>query len=195
MQARAYLAAATILVCVCAAQAENVNVTVSLDNTTINVAGTTTLHVYGQTASGTAGDGIVSWDVDLTVGNTTVAGLGLPVTLGSSWDHIGGQSSTGTWSSPTLDAIYDLAGSGTERGVGSPVELFSATISGLALGTSTLTIQADYFIGADFTTVVGLNDDAGVYTSASTTLTVVPEPVSVSLLALGAMVLVRRRRK
>jgi len=176
-------------------QASVIDVTVSASKSTIGIGETATLSVFGQLKPGyaAAGNGIFGWDVDLRLSDPSILGI-LPATLDrSGWTGTPSTSSSGTVKSWGLDAIYDTGEGSSSLGVGGPVGLFSVQFTGLALGTTTFTVEPDMVTGADFVTWLG--NTGGDYSAASQTITVTPEPATVSLLGLGALALFRRRAK
>lgn len=186
------LGLATVLLC-SVARGAVILVTVA-SPITIDVGQTATLTVYGQVAgpSATPGNGVFAWDVDLRVGDPNVVSILAGTVDRSGWTGDGFTSSSGTVRSWGLDAIYDTGEGSDSLGLAGPVRLFSVEFRGLAPGETTLTIQPDATVGADFVTWKG--DLGGDYSRASLTVTVVPEPATSALLALGAAVAVARPR-
>jgi len=181
-----------------------VDVTVSASKSTIGIGETATLSVFGQLKPGyaAAGNGIFGWDVDLRVADPTIVGLD-PATLlrpgepprvdAKVWTSNALTSSHGTAKPWGVNAVYDTGEDRADLGLSSRVELFSIQFTGLALGTSTLTVEPDITTGADFVTWLG--NTGGDYSGASQGITVTPEPATISLLGLGILALLHRRKR
>lgn len=160
------------------------------------VGETRTLLVFGQLKPGAAnaGNGIFSWDVDLRIGDTGVIGLLTDTVDRNGWTNFSATSSDGTPTAWGLDAIYDTGETDTEKGVGSPVRLFSVEFTALAVGESSLTIEPDNTVGADF--ITWNTETSGDYSGASVQINVlVPEPASIIFLATSALSLLWLWRK
>ncbi len=202
MRQRIGLASAFILVCTTFAQAMVVDVTTSVDapivngKYEVNVGKTHTLSVFGQLkpADADPSNGIFGWNVDLRVGDPGIIGLLVDTVDRSGWDNEDLTSSSGTPVAWGIDAIYDTSFFDDAKGLSGPVLLFSVDFEALTTGITSLGIEPDYTTGADF--LAHLEGGGGDYSAASATINVVPEPVSLSLLAAGtlALLLIWRRR-
>lgn len=151
-----------------------------------------TLSVFGQLKESAASsdNGIFSWDVDLRVGDTSVLSLLTATVDRTGWEKNPSTSSSGTPTTWGLNAIYDAAVSNTELGIGTPVRLFSVNFTAAKRGLSTLAIQPDDTIGADFFTWTSDSSSpvvAGDYSLATATINVVPEPNSLFLIIAAAL--------
>ncbi|MGD8454417.1 MAG: hypothetical protein PVJ57_21600 [Phycisphaerae bacterium] len=123
-------------------------------------------------------ESVVGWGIDLALDEPGYADW-IDTVIGSAWDP-----------SDTLD--HDgLAGLRLPPGVGGDVLLATVTFAGIAPGTTTLTLST------------GPEEDEGFLLEAGDwvteaeflpgTLTVVPEPTALTLLALAALTTLRRR--
>lgn len=163
------------------------------------VGETRTLSVFGQLKPGSAnaGNGIFSWDVDLRIGDTGILDLLNDTLDRDGWTNFPATSSDGTPTVWGLDAIYDSGETNTEMGVGSPVQLFSINFTALTVGESSLTIEPDDTIGADF--ITWNTETGGDYSDASVPINaLVPEPASIIFLASSVSTLLwfwRKRSK
>ena len=184
-----------------------VDVTVAATQNTIAINGTTTLTVYGQVKpaySGVPQNGIFSWDVTLQNGNKNFLQILSGTVSRTGWENAaypGSSPGTINATNGNLEVIYDNDpfGSAKTLGLTSPVALFSVDIKGLALGTTSLTVQYDLTAGYDFElwqSGIGENTyRSGDYSLASKSITVTPEPATMALLAIGAVGLLARRRR
>ena len=185
------------LMCSTSAKADvAIDVTTSPNgNHEMYVGETHTLSVFGQLKPGAAnaGNGIFSWDVDLRIGDTGIINLLTDTLDRIGWTNNEFTSSDGMPTAWGLDAIYDTWETDTEMGVNSSVRLFSIDFIALAVGESSLTIEPDNTVGADF--ITWNTETGGDYSNASVMISVVPEPASIILLASSALALLWLWRK
>ena len=141
---------------------------------TVAVGDTVTVDIKG-----TFDESVVTWGLDLTVGDPTYAAW-INTAIGVDWDV-----------TDTLD--HDgLSGMRFATGVAGDVLLATLTFEGLAEGVTTLTLSS------------GPEEDEGILLEmgglatnvqfAPATLTVVPEPGSLALLGFGALAALLRKR-
>ena len=184
-----------ILMCSISAQADvAIDVTTSPNgNYEMYVGEIHTLSVFGRLKLPNAGNGIFSWDVDLRIGDTGIIGLLTDTLDRIGWTNNEFTSSDGMPTAWGLDAIYDTGEADTEMGVNSSVRLFSINFIALAVGESSLTIEPDNTVGADF--ITWNTETGGDYSNASVMISVVPEPASIIVLASSALALLWLWRK
>lgn len=133
-------------------------------------------------------DRVIGWGIDLAIDDGAIAGLvGAPV-IGADFDPV---------FAPDGDGLAGLAPTPPGVGVwGDDVVLATVVFQGLALGTTGLTLGDDN--PADLTEGFAVEPPpTGVFANVvynAGSLTVVPEPASLALLALGGLVAIRRRR-
>jgi len=194
----AFLAISAILLVpslVLAVTISSVNVTVSSSQSTIGIGETATLTVYGQVKSAyyATGNGIIGWDVDLNLADPSLIQILSGTLSRTGWTNNPSTSSSGTAMSWGIDAIYDTGESSSTLGLTSPVQLFSVDFKGLAQGSTNFSVSADTKAGTDFLTWNG--NTGGDYSNASIPITVTPEPATLTLLALGGLAMLARRRR
>lgn len=207
---RLWLALAGGLVCAGFAQAEAIDVTVSVDapfdgeKYTVVLGNTHKLSVFGQVKPEAVDEGkdngIFGWDVDLRVGDANILEF-LRATMDPprwtnrppDWTGNPDTSSDGTPMSWGIDAIYDTGEDDKALGVESPIQLFSIPFKGISLGESGMTIEFDDTTGTDF--VTWDDDIGGDYSAAVAQIRVVPEPASMSLLGVAALMLIPALRR
>ena len=138
------LALAAVLGSAFRSHAQAVSVTMSLDNPTISISQTSTLHVYAQVIPSlrTNADRIFSWYINVLNTNGTVAGCNWSLMQKTASDQDPQTSSTGVSQGSNRVGIYDtflnLPGAGTSN----RVELLSVPVTGLAVGTTLFQVQA-----------------------------------------------------
>ncbi len=179
-----------------------INVTLVADSPVIGIGQQTQVHVWAQGSGGglaaLGGSVVASGDAALE----TVAGSFSFVPSFLSWEQydpgdgsqlfppaVGAAGVNGGWSGfgsmqtalPLDEGFARLAA----------VEIASYTVEGLALGTVSLS-----FVGGEFGNFMPLecNESLALGTLTGATITVVPEPVTLALLAVGGLAMVRRRR-
>ena len=187
----------------------NVEFKIDATDYAIGVGDETTISIYARVVGGGAGNGIISWGLDLVptvAGVVTVTGSNLlepsPVEPFS--------ASNGIMNLDPSDALFDgallsIAASTLEithdAGIGDFTKLAEVTVEGKATGDFTYNLQAwdttgFYAYTADFTEYnIG---NAGPYSidflSGNNDFTVTPEPCSLTILAILTGMVVRKRR-
>jgi len=180
--------AATVLLAAGPARAAAVQVTLAADDLYLHVGETTTISVMGQIQWPTGeDDGIGAFDVDLILSDACVLSL-VPGSVNRPDTYAGSDGSPMPFGLDAVTGAY-LARS---YGVYGPRTLFTAEVEAAAAGECMVAVGPDYTWGADF--VLWESGSVLAFYSAGATIEVVPEPGTSSLLALGALALLRRRR-
>jgi hypothetical protein len=185
--------------CVCAtgASAAHVAVSMTVDDPVLNLAETTTLHVFAQVTDGVPNNGIFGYALNVLMDVGGVVGVNSATQLGAPDPGFG---SPGTLNATGLHNVVG-AGSGfffdQNRGIGTPYELLALQIEGLAVGqtdfaASVAEVAGDYGAPTGFM----LQEPGIILTTDFGTalpITVIPEPGSMALLTLAGLAAVRRR--
>lgn len=168
---------------------------------------TVTVWAWVDSAYGTVGNGLDTWQLDLDVDTTGVVGItGVSLIAPDPDPAWSGYFSintpmTGEASSVAVNQV--TIGASSETGIGGYSEIFSFEIEAIAEGVVTYTIDGDeagwfaYLSNGDwFENSAGA--DGGVYFDAAVSdnvFTVVPEPCSLMIMSgLSVLALGRRRR-
>lgn len=181
-------------VCPTPTSAATVRVYCQADKDQLAVGETAVITVTADVGSpASSSDGLFTFDLDLILGDPAV----LSVTPGSvdrpdvDDDSFGGSDGTlASWGLDTIAGGYWA----TDYGIDEDKVLFTVEVEALAVGTCAVSAGPDVeLFGDDF--VLGETASPEVdYSSASRSITVVPEPASLGLASLAFVVLVQRRR-
>ena len=181
--------AATVLLTVSPARAVTVQVSLAADDLYLLMGETTTISVTGQ-IQWPAGedDGIGTFDVDLILNDSCVLSV-VPGSVNRPDTYAG---SDGLPAPFGLDAVTG-AYFARSYGISGPRTLFTADVHALAPGSCLVAVGPDYTWGADF--VLWESGSVPAFYNAGSTIHVVPEPATLSLLVLGGLALIHRKRK
>ena len=180
---------ATVLLTVSPARAAAVEVTLGADDFYLHVGETTTISVTGR-IQWPAGedDGIGTFNVDLILNDTSVLSI-VPGSVSRPDTYAGSDGSPMPFGLDAVTGAYFAR----SYGVYGPRTLFTVDVQALASGSCLVAVGPDYTWGADF--VLWESGSIPGFYSAGSTIHVVPEPATSSLLALSALALLRRRRR
>ncbi len=181
-----------------AARAATINITTSIDNSLLQVAESTVLHVYAQILDGEVDNGIYAYALECLFTVPGMANFTSVVQLGSPDAQF---SSPGFLNATGAHDIYGGDGGffiDKNRGVASPFELLRLTVVGAAPGATLISTGI-----ADNAVAVGIPDgillqrpgSVNVNYGAPVTLIVVPEPSAGIFLLILAMGAIRRRAR
>jgi hypothetical protein len=169
----------------------------AVENPTLNLGQKTVVHVSAWVDDpGASGDnGLVLWQMDFGVNNPGVIGasnlnITAPVDLfdsSSSTDPLNGGIDAYALKDDDMSSLV---------GVGGFTEIFTFEVTGLSVGTAEYSIGSELlgdlvdFTPFDISSGTASFDTAG----SSNTITVIPEPASLTLFALMSGFVLRRRR-
>jgi len=180
---------AAVLLWVTPASSIVVHVAPEADDLDLQLGQTTTITVLGQVQwPDREDDGIGTFGVDLILNDSSV----LSVVPGSVNRPDAFAGSDGTAAPFGLDAV---TGAYFARfyGIAEPHTLFTADVQAEGIGSCLVAVGPDYSWGADF--VLWESGSVPGFYGAGPTIHVIAEPTTSSLLALGALALIGRRRK
>ncbi len=182
--------------------------TVEEDKDTVLLVGETVtifVHAWVDSAHGTAGNGLDTWQMDLSVNQEDVIGVVAgsfsadapdPDPMWSGWVSV--NNPTGSISGVAVTQL--IPGASSETGVGGYSQIFSFQIEGLAEGEATYDMTGDWFafLADDRWFEDDISADGGVYFDAGASdnvFTVVPEPCSLMIMSGLSLIALRRRRR
>ena len=177
--------------------AAGVRVTLIIDEPILPVGQTTTAHLFAEVWQDPQPDnGIYAYALNVLADSLGPVGIDSVTQLGSPDPFL---SDPGTILPDGLHDVYGGDGgyfADQNRGIGSPFEVLSLELRGLAEGTVTFTAGV-----ADSAALLGITDGFLLQqpgsvdtTFESVTVTVIPEPSALAFLAFAVAALGRRRR-